>query len=177
MALLTESKVAKTLDIPVNLPATEVNMGDWLVVSSIKLTEPMKLTFWYLTFQMISSSVDVRDIVDANKISPSLDLAFVGLYRDYSSGHPSGTPALDVVRIRENISLTGECVPVTDTLGQFITVRSSPVLEFTTPGVYSFIVANNMQASSDVTAIIPSTTSIDFKLCVTGQIRLELDKN
>lgn len=152
-------------------------MGDWLVISSIKITDPMKLTFWYLTFQMLSSTVDVRDIMEVNKISPALDLAFVGLYRDYTSGHPSGTPALDAVRIRENISVTGDCVPITDTLGQFITVRSSPVLEFTTPGVYSFIVVNNMQASSDVSAVIPSTTSIDFRLCVTGHIRLELDKN
>ncbi|MGV0949076.1 MAG: hypothetical protein ACOYB3_00080 [Azonexus sp.] len=175
MALLTENKVSKTLDIPVNLPATELKMGDWLVVASIKLKEPMKLTYWYLTFQMIASSVDTRDIIDDNKISPALDLAFLGLYRDYTSGHPSDTPALDVVRIRENISVSGDCIPVTDLLGQFITVRSSPVLAFTTPGVYSFIVANNMKSSAS--SAIATTTSIDFQLCVTGQIRLELDKN
>jgi len=175
MALLTENKVSKTLDIPVNLPATELKQGDWLVVASIKLKEPMKLSFWYMTFQMIASSVDTRDIDESNKISPALDLAFVGLYRDYTTGHPSGTPALDVVRIRETISTSGDCIPINDTLGRFITVRSSPVLEFTTPGVYSFIVANNMQASS--TSVIPTTTSIDFQLNVTGQIRLELDKN
>lgn len=175
MALLTENKISKTLDIPVSLPATEVKMGDWLVIASIKLVEPMRLNFWYLTFQMLASSVDTRDIDDSNKISPSLDLAFVGLYRDYTSGHPSSTPALDVVRIRENISTNGECIPITDILGQFITVRSSPVLQFTTPGVYSFIVANNMQPSS--TSVIPTTTSIDFQLSVTGQIRLELDKS
>lgn len=175
MAFLTESKVSKTLDIPVNLPATELKQGDWLVVASIKIKEPMKLSFWYLTFQMLSSSVDTRDIDETNKISPALDLAFLGLYRDYTSGHPSDTPALDVVRIRETISVSGDCIPVTDTLGQFITVRSSPVLEFTTPGVYSFIVANNMQPSS--ASVIPTTTSIDFQLCATGQIRLELDKN
>lgn len=175
MAFLTENKVSKTLDIPVNLPATELKQGDWLVVASIKIKEPMKLSFWYLTFQMLSSSVDTRDIDETNKISPALDLAFLGLYRDYTSGHPSDTPALDVVRIRETISVSGDCIPVTDTLGQFITVRSSPVLEFTTPGVYSFIVANNMQPSS--ASVIPTTTSIDFQLCATGQIRLELDKN
>jgi hypothetical protein len=175
MALLTENKVSKTLDIPVNLPATELKMGDWLVVASVKIKEPMRLTFWYLTFQMLASSVDTRDIVDTNKISPALDLAFIGLYRDYASGHPSASPALDVIRIRESISVSGDCIPITDTLGQFITVRSSPVLQFTTPGVYSFIVANNMQASTLST--IPTTTSIDFQLCATGQIRLELDKS
>ena len=175
MALLTEQKVARTLDIPVSLPATELKMGDWLVVASIKVKEPMRLTYWYLTFQMLASSVDTRDIIEANKISPALDLAFIGLYRDYTSGHPSATPALDVVRIRESGASTLDCIPITDTLGQFITVRSSPVLTFTTPGIYSFIVANNMQASS--ASAIPTTTSIDFQLSVTGQIRLELDKN
>ena len=152
-------------------------MGDWVVVASVKIKEPMRLTYWYLTLQMLSSTVDTRDITAHNMIGPSLDLAFLGLYRDYTSGHPSGTPALDVVRIRENISTSGDCVQVTDTLGQFITVRSSPVLQFTTPGVYSFIVANNMQPSNDPLAVIPSTTSIDFQLCVTGSIRLELDRN
>lgn len=175
MALLTENKVSKTLDIPVNLPATELKMGDWLVVASVKITAPMRLTYWYMTLQMIASSVDTRDIVDGNKISPSLDLAFLGLYRDYTSGHPSGTPALDVVRIRENTTSSGDCIPVSDTLGRFITVRSGPALTFTTPGVYSFIAANNMQASVD--SAIDSTTSIDFHLCATGQIRLELDRN
>lgn len=175
MALLTENKVSKTLDIPVNLPATELKMGDWIVVSSIKIMEPMRLTYWYMTLQMISSSVDVRDIVEGNKISPALDLAFLGLYRDYTSGHPSDTPALDIVRIRESTSASGDCIPITDILGRFITVRSSPVLTFTTPGVYSFILANNMKTSAD--SVIDSTTSIDFQLCATGQIRLELDKN
>lgn len=175
MSLLTENKVSKTLDIPVNLPATELKMGDWLVVASVKIKDPMKLTFWYTVVQMLSSTVDTTGIIDAHKISPSLDLAFLGLYRDYTSGHPSATPALDVIRIRETISTVGDCVPITDSLGQFITVRSTPVLTFTTPGVYSFILANNMQPAS--TSTIPTTTSIDFQLCVTGQIRLELDKN
>lgn len=175
MALLTESKVAKTLHIPVNLPATELKQGDWLVVASVKITAPMKLTYWYLTFQMISASVDIQSIGDTNKISPALDLAFLGLYRDYVSGFPASTPALDVVKIRESSTTTGDCIPITDTLGRFITVRSSPMLTFTTPGVYSFIVANNMQAAS--TSLIPTTTSIDFQLCVTGQIVLELDSN
>lgn len=175
MALLTEAKVSKTLDIPVNIPATELKMGDWIVVASIKLKEPMRLSYWYLTLQMLSSSVDTTDIVDANKISPSLDLAFLGLYRDYTSGHPSDTPALDIVRIRESISSDGDCIPVTDSLGQFVTVRTSPLVTFVTPGVYSFILANNMQSSSEST--IDTDTSIDFTLCATGQIRLELDRN
>jgi len=173
MALLTENVLSNTLDIPVNLPATEVQMGDWLVVATVKLVAPMRLTYQFMTLQMLSSSVTTSDIVAANMIVPALDYAFLGLYRDYSSGHPALSPALDIVRIRQNATITGDCIPITDTLGQFITSRSSPVLTFTTPGVYSFIVANNMQASSQ--SAIPTTTSIDFKLCATGQIRLELN--
>ena len=149
-------------------------MGDWLVVATIKLVAPMKLTYKFMTLQMLSSSVPVQDIVDANKIVPALDLAFIGLYVNYSSGHPSQSPALDIVRIRENVSSV-DCIPVTDSLGQFITVRSGSVLTFTTPGVYSFIVANNMQPSSQ--SVIPTSTSIDFQLSATGQIRLELNSN
>ena len=171
---MTENTLSNTLDIPVNLPATEVQMGDWLVVATIKLVAPMQLTYRFMTLQMLSSSVATQDISDVNKIVPALDLAFIGLYRDYSSGHPSQSPALDIVRIRENLSSL-DCIPITDSLGQFITARSSPVLTFTTPGVYSFIVANNMQPSSQ--SVIPTTTSIDFQLSATGQIRLELNSN
>jgi len=173
MAFLTEAKVAKTLDIPVNLPATEVKQGDWLIVATIKISSPMKLTYQFMTLQMLSSSVDTSLIVAGNKVSPSLDLAFIGLYRNYLSGHPGTQPALDVVKIRETDNSQLDCIPITDISGQFITVRFAPLVTYATAGVYSFIVANNMQSSA--TSTIPLTTSIDFKLCATGQIRLELE--
>lgn len=172
MAFLTENSLARTLDIPINLPSTEVKMGDWLVAASIKLVYPMKLSYRFMTLQMLSSSVTTTDIIAANKISPSLDLAFIGLYLNYSSGHPGTQPALDVVKIRENESANIDCIPVNELSGQFITVRTEPLVEYTTPGVYTFIVANNTQPSTDST--IPTTTSIDFRLVATGQIRLEL---
>lgn len=172
MAFLTEAKVAKTLDIPVALPATEVRQGDWLVVATLKIAEPMRLTYQFMTLQMLSSSVDTSLIVAGNKVSPALDLAFIGLYRNYSSGHPGLLPALDIVKIRETNEQL-DCVPISEINGQFITVRSSPLVAYTTAGVYSFIVANNTQASTSST--IPITTSIDFILCATGQIRLELE--
>jgi hypothetical protein len=174
MAFLTENTLAKSLDLPINLPSTELKMGDWLTVATIKLVFPMKLSYRFMTLQMLSSNVTTSDIVAANKISPSLDLAFIGLYLNYSSGHPGLQPALDVTKIRETESANVDCIPVNELSGQFITVRTAPLVEFTTPGVYSFIIANNMQASSDST--IPTTTSIDFHLCATGQIRLELSR-
>ena len=173
MALLTENTLSNTLDIPVNLPATEVQMGDWLIVSSINLVAPMQLTYQFMTLQMLASSVSTQSIVQANMIVPSLDYAFIGLYVNYSSGHPANSPALDILRIRQNPTVASNCVPIPDTLGQFISVRSSPTLTFKTPGVYSFIVANNMQPSAQST--IPTSTSIDFQLVATGQIRLALN--
>lgn len=173
MAFLTESKVAKTLDVPVNLPSTTLAQGDWLVVAAIKLVSPMKLTYQFMTLQMLSSTVDTTLIESVNKVSPSLDLAFIGLYINYTSGHPGLQPALDVVKIRETDNSQLDCVPVADVSGQFITSRTSPLVTYTTPGIYSFIVANNMQSSA--TSSIPITTSIDFQLCATGQIRLELE--
>lgn len=172
MAFLTEAKISKTLDIPVSLPATELRMGDWLTIATISLASGMKLSFQFLTFQMLSSSVNTTDIATENKIVPALDLAFVGLYRNYSSGYPGSIPALDVTKIRESVSEL-DCVPLNQISGQFITVRTSPLVEYTTPGIYTFIVANNMQTAANV--VIPITTSIDFRLCVTGEIRLELE--
>jgi hypothetical protein len=174
MAFLTENTLSKTLDLPINLPSTELKMGDWLIVSTIKLVYPMRLSYRFMTLQMLSSSVTTSDIVAANKVSPSLDLAFMGIYLNYSSGHPGTQPALDVVKIRESQSAAIDCVPVNELSGQFITVRTEPLVEYSSPGVYTFIIANNMQASTDST--IPTTTSIDFRLCATGQIRLELSR-
>jgi hypothetical protein len=174
MAFLTENTIAKTLDLPINLPATELKMGDWLTVATIKLVYPMKLAYRFMTLQMLSSSVSTDLITAVNKVSPSLDLAFLGLYLNYSSGHPGTQPALDVVKIRETESAAVDCVPVNELSGQFITVRTEPLVEYTTPGVYSFILANNMQASSE--SAIPTTTSIDFRLCATGQVRLYLSR-
>jgi len=174
MAFLTENTLSKTLDLPINLPSTELKMGDWLVVATIKLVYPMRLSYRFMTLQMLSSSVDTTTIVTANKISPSLDLAFLGLYLNYSSGHPGTQAALDVIKIRESESASVDCVPVNEISGQFITVRTEPLVQYTTPGIYSFILANNMQASTEST--IPTTTSIDFRLLATGQVRLELSR-
>ena len=173
MAFLTEATLSKTLDIPIALPATEIKQGDWLVIATINIVAPMKLVYQYLTLQMLSSSVSTDLIATENKISPALDLAFIGLYRNYLSGFPGNQAALDVVKIRETETTEEDCIPINELNGQFITVRTEPIVEYTTPGVYTFIIANNMQASSS--SDIPVTTSIDFRLSVTGMIRLELE--
>jgi len=51
-------------------------------------------------------------------------------------------------------------------------ITSSIVL--TDSGVYSWILTNNMQPSTDTTPVIPPSTSIDFRVAVTGCVRMEL---
>jgi len=160
MAFLTETKLQTTLDLPVSLPTTEILQGDWIVVASIKLVSPMRLTYRYANLHLLSSTVDTALIGSANRVNASLGCAFLGLYRDYVSGHPGSVSALDT------LSLSSESVVYKSTI--------SP-LYYTTPGVYSFIVANNCKSSSS--SSISTSTSIDLKLCATGMVRLELDKN
>lgn len=159
MAYLTERQLNNTLDVPVNLPSTEIKMGDWLIVASIKIAAPMRLTYRFMNLQLIAASVDLEDIRPVNRVNPNLQLAYVGLYFNYISGSPGGLPALDALK--------------TNRFG--VVTRSGPSIIAATAGTYSWIAVNNMKASGDSTAIIPVTTSIDFRLNIVGQTRIEID--
>lgn len=159
MAYVTENKLSNIADIGVNLPATELKQGDWLVVATVKIVAPMRLTFKFLNLQIISASVDTDDVVGANKTFGNLGLAYVVLRRDYTGGNPGAAGGLDAV--------------IATGLG--VTERTGNQVRFDTAGFYSFIVANNMQASTDESVIIPASTSIDFRLSVTGHARIEYD--
>jgi len=157
MSYLTESKLANVIDIPVGLPLTELKMGDWVIVSSFKLISPMKITYQHVNLQLTSCSVDTGLIAASNRVFGNLGLAYLALRLNYSAGSPGASGALDSFSI--------------SALGSFN--RSGPVVTLTTPGIYSWIVANNMQPSSS--SAVPTSSSIDFKLSVTGAARLELD--
>jgi hypothetical protein len=43
-------------------------MGDWVVVASIKIAEPMRLRYRFLNLQMHSATVNIADIASVNKI-------------------------------------------------------------------------------------------------------------
>lgn len=157
MGFLTESKLANVIDMPVSLPTTEIKQGDWLVIASVKITAPQRLRMRFLNFRLVSADVDIADITASNKISGSLGLAYVALRRDYQSGSPGTAGALEVLQIND--------------LG--LVERPTDETIYVTPGVYSWIVANNMQPSDEST--IPTSTEINLRLAVTGQVRLELD--
>ena len=159
MSYLTEAKLANTADIGISLPATELKQGDWLVLSSVKLVTPMRLTFKFLNIQIVSATVDIDDISNSNKVFGNLGLVFVTLRRDYVGGNPGEAGGLDAI--------------VATSIG--VTPRTGTQVKFTTPGFYSWVVANNTQPSSEEGVVIPATTSIDFRVCVTGTARLDFD--
>jgi hypothetical protein len=154
---LTSSKLSNILDLPVQIPATEVKMGDWVVIGTIKIATPQRLRFRFLNLQLHTANVSISDITATNKILGNLGYAYVALRRDYSSGNPGAAGALEVLNISE--------------IG--LVERATDEAIYTTPGRYSWIIANNMQPSS--TSNVPTSTEINFRLSATGQVRLELD--
>jgi hypothetical protein len=154
---LTSEKLSNIIDLPVQIPATELKMGDWVVLGSVKIATPQRLRFRFLNLQLHTSNVTLSDIAATNKILGNLGFAYVALRRDYSSGNPGAAGALEVINISE--------------IG--IAERTSVEAIYTTPGRYSWIIANNMQPSAS--SGVPSSTEINFRLSVTGQVRLELD--
>lgn len=157
MALLTQQYLTSTLDVPIALPATELRQGDWLVVASVKAVSPMKLRFRLLNLGILSSSVTVSQISNSNRVYGNLGLVYVALRKDYSGESPGSAGALDV------FAITAEGVYT----------RPDTLLELTDEGTYSWVVANNMQASDSST--IPASTSIDFRVSVSGVARVEME--
>jgi len=128
MALMTESKMRETLDLPVALPTTEILMGDWIILASIKLVSPQRLTYRYANLHLLSANVDTALIGSSNRVNPSLGIAFLGLYYNYVSGHPGSVSSLDTLPL--------------SSVGVVYRSTASPFY-FVEPGTYSFIVANN----------------------------------
>lgn len=156
MAYLTESRLKNTVDLPIALPGTSLKQSDYLVVATVKLLASQRLTLRVLALQLLASTVELSVVDSTNRIIPNLGAAYAVLRKDYTSGVPGETGALDYIFL-QNVGVVS---------------RSSVPFITTTPGNYSLIVANNMQASA--TSPISPGTSIDFKVIVTGQFRLEL---
>lgn len=158
MPYLTEAKLLTTIDLPIALPATLLIQGDWLVVATVKIIAPMRLTFRWLNLNMLAASVGVEDIDTTNRIYGNLGLAYMVLRKNYISGSPGAAGALDTLII-ENLGVVAR------------DFTQSVVLD--SAGNYSWLLANNMQPS--VNSPISPAQSIDFRLSVTGQARLLMD--
>lgn len=160
MSYLTENQLSNVLDIPVALSSTDLRMGDWVVVAAVKITTPMRLTYRVANLTISAATVNPEDISNGNKIYGNLGFVYLTLRKDYTSGSPGVAGGLDAL--------------VADDLGSFARDASLPVT-ITAEGVYSWIIANNCQPSTDASPVIPTSTSIDFRVSATGVVRLELD--
>lgn len=160
MAYLTENLLSTTLDTPIALSTTDLRMGDWLVIATVKIAVPMRLTYRMTSLELLTCSVDTALITNGNKNFGNLGYAYLTMRKDYASGSPGAAGGLDAL--------------VATSLGYFERDTTTSVV-VTDPGVYSWIIANNMQPSTDTVPLIAASTSIDFRLIVTGSVRVELD--
>ena len=160
MGYLTEARLDSVMDIPISLPSTTLQQGDWLVVGSVQILAPMTLTYKFANLDLLDSTVDTTQIKTVNQIFGNLGLVYLSLWLNYSSGSsPGAAGALDVL--------------IASSLGSFQRDVTNTVT-LTAPGIYSWIVANNCQPSSDPSALINSSLSIDYTVNITGQVRLDL---
>jgi hypothetical protein len=159
MPYLTENRLNTTLDIPIALASTDLRMGDWLIIATVKIVEPMRLTYRIANLDLLACSVDTSLITNGNKNFGNLGFAYLTMRKDYASGTPGAAGGLDVL--------------VATNLGYFTRETVAAVI-VTAPGVYSWIICNNMQPSTDAVPMISPSTSIDFRLIVTGSVRQEL---
>jgi len=158
MSYLTETKLSNTLDVPVNLPTTELKMGDWLVIATVKIVSPTLLTYRMMNFNFVSSALPLANVTSSNLIVPNFGLCYVGLYLNYTAGDPSTLAALDVLQ--------------SNSFG--VQMRTATPIVTSTEGTYSWIVVNNVQYNSQ-NSLISTNDSADFTLSCCGQARIELD--
>lgn len=154
MSYLTENRLSSLVDLPIALPATALKQGDWVVVATVKLVSPQRLSLRALTLQVLESTENIANIVTGNKVVSNLGLVYCVLRKDYVSGSPGGSGSLDYLKLDGLGTVSRSTVPAT----------------FTSPGNYSVIVANNMQRSTASSIL----GDIDFKVLLTGHFRLEL---
>lgn len=160
MAYMTENMLSNVVDIPIALSSTDLRMGDWIVLATTKIVEPMRLVYRVCNLTLSGATVDPDDITAGNKIFGNLGLVYIAMRKDYTSGNPGEAGGLDA------LVATG-----LDTFSRNVLL---PVT-ITAPGIYSWIIANNMQPSTDTTPVIPTSTSIDFRVTANGVARIELD--
>ena len=160
MPYITENRLSSIVDIPIALSATDLRMGDWVVLASIRLAAPMRLTYKVANLTLSASTVDPDDISSGNKLFGNLGFVYLTLRKDYISGNPGEAGGLDAL--------------VATALGTVSRDASIPLI-VSAPGIYSWIIASNMQPSIDPSPAIPVSTSVDFRISVNGVARLELD--
>jgi hypothetical protein len=147
MSYITHRQLSDKIDLPVALPITELKRANWLIIATMQLSPPMKLSYKWLNLQLVSTSYSDQNIAI---IDPSRGLCYVGIYKNFNGGEvflPVGT---------------NEDVIFTTAVG---TVSKNPDTELeltvTEPTTFSFVAVNN-------------TSNAELRLVVNGQARLDI---
>ena len=170
MGYLTQDQLDQQLDLPVQLPLTDLQASQWLIISTFEITSPQAFTLRWLQLQLTAmSAVDstggtvvvtpdasgncVFPAQGPSLVVPTLGLVYVGLY---SALDPLQQPSFQAAQeaplyIPYNAAL----------LPPQYAVRSLKPTIYASAGIYSFVVVNN-------------TTNQLQSVSVSGQVRVNL---
>lgn len=170
MPYLTQDQLDQQLDLPVQLPLTDLPADQWLVVSTFEINTPQAFSLRWLQLHLIAQSavgstggaVVVTPDSSGNcvfpaqgpsLVVPTLGLVYVGLYSNFNTLQP---PALQAAQeaplyIPYNAAL----------LPPQYAIRSLTPTAYSSPGVYSFVIVNN-------------TLNQLQSVAVSGQVRVNL---
>lgn len=169
MGYITTEQLRRVIDLPVSLPLTTLEPNEWLVISSVTIVQPEVIELrWLQASILILANTDgtINTAVTtptadgtcvflgggATLATPSLGLAFVGLYRQFDPlKQPSSQAAQEAPLV---VGDADSAPPVT-------AVRTLAPATFVDAGTYSFVVVNN-------------TTDRQVSIAVTGQVRVNL---
>jgi hypothetical protein len=152
MPYLTDKQLNDVLDLPVSLPASQLKADTWLVLASVRLVSPQKLTYRHLQLQLLDFTAN-GDIVYSDS---ARGLVYVAIFKDYDVSQRPGGANSPVIPQGSNQDLI-----VASDVGIISRDQSIP-LDLTASGDYSFVIVNN-------------TTNVELRAAVNGQIRLALN--
>jgi hypothetical protein len=170
MGYLTQEQLDQQLDLPVELPLTDLPPNQWLVVSSFRLDSPQAFTLRWLQLHLIAmdpvdsqgNTVVVAPDAQGNcvfppqgpvLVTPGLGLCYLALYRAFD---PTKQPSFQAA---QEAPLFIDFVP--NLLPPLYAIRSLTPTTYSPAGVYSFVVVNNTENQLE-------------SLAVSGQVRVNL---
>lgn len=156
---LAEEYLQQVMDLPVSLPAALIKAANWIVVSSVNVTGTTQLEYSLANLQLIDAlkdgiPVDIGNVctpVDIPLIAESRGLAYLAIAFNYSSATPPS-----------QVQWVGTIDDIIQVNGVGLVSRSETALPLilTNTGIYSWVLVNN-------------TTTLDLRLCVTAQVRIQ----
>jgi hypothetical protein len=147
MPYLSERELDDRLSLPVNLPGTLLQPGEWLPIFTHRLRANGSLTLRRVTLSLIG----IEGVPPHGLSQPGLGLAYLGFYLDPTlSGQTPPTGATDILTIG-----------TATTLPPLEVNRVTPPSTFTVAGNYAFVLVNN-------------TTNRALNLAVSGAVLLDL---